>query len=147
MVVCETKQAMGQSYGPGGRRATGLSPARRTVPCMAYDVELADRLRDLVEVASEGEAVTEKKMFGGLAFLVGGHMAVAVSGQGGLMVRVEPAETDALLAEPGASPMVMQGRELDGWLRVSADAVADEAALAVWVSRGSAYAGSLPPKG
>ena len=85
-------------------------------------------------------------MFGGLAFLVGGHMAVAVSGKGGLMVRCEPSETDALRAEPGAGPFEMRGRELDGWLRVAAEAVDSDAALRPWVARGVAYARSLPPK-
>src|SRR5690348_12366613 len=98
MVVCETKQAMPQSYGSRGRSASALSSARRTVPSMAYDVELADRLRDLVEVATEGVAVTEKKMFGGLAFLVGGHMAVAASSQGGLLLRCAPEQTAELVA-------------------------------------------------
>jgi TfoX/Sxy family transcriptional regulator of competence genes len=110
---------------------------------MAYDEALATRIREHVA----GEPVEEKKMFGGLAFLLGGHMAVAASGKGGLMVRVEPAETAALLAEPGAGPMEMGGRgPMDGWLRVSADAVADEESLSRWVERGLAYARSLPPK-
>ena len=111
---------------------------------MAYDDELAGRLRALLA----GDAdVTEKRMFGGLAFLTGGHMAVAVSGQGGLMVRVDPEETDALLAEPGARPFEMRGRELDGWIRVDADAVRDPGQLEAWVARGAGYARSLPPKG
>ena len=110
---------------------------------MAYDEELAARIRE----HAAGEPVEERKMFGGLAFLLGGHMAVSASGRGGLMVRVEPAETDALLAEPGAAPMEMGGRgPVDGWLRVSADAVADEESLGRWVERGLAYARSLPPK-
>ena len=109
---------------------------------MAYDEELAARIRDHLQ----GEPVVEKKMFGGLAFLLGGHMAVAASGQGGLMVRVEPEETDALLGEPGAEPFQMRGRGMDGWLRVSTEAVVDDAVLARWVERGLAYAGSLPPK-
>jgi TfoX/Sxy family transcriptional regulator of competence genes len=110
---------------------------------MAYDEALAGRIRAL----TEGEPVVEKKMFGGLAFLVGGHMAVAASGQGGLLVRVEPAHTEALLHEPGAAPMEMGGRgAMAGWLRVDAEAVVDDEALAVWVQRGLDYAGSLPPK-
>jgi TfoX/Sxy family transcriptional regulator of competence genes len=110
---------------------------------MAYDEKLAARIRE----HAAGEPVEEKKMFGGLAFLLGGHMAVAASGQGGLMVRVEPEETATLLEEPGAAPFEMGGRgPMDGWLRVSADAVADDAVLARWVERGLAYAGSLPPK-
>lgn len=110
---------------------------------MAYDEALAARIREHVA----GEPVAEKKMFGGLAFLIGGHMAVAASGKGGLMVRVEPSETDALLDEPGAEPFEMGGRGgMKGWLRVSTDAVTDDESLARWVGRGLAYARSLPPK-
>jgi len=110
---------------------------------VAYDEDLADRIRALIAV----EDVVEKRMFGGLAFLVGGHMAVAASGQGGLMVRTEPEETDALLAEPHAQPFEMRGRPMQGWLRVAAEGVRTEAELAPWVQRGVAYARSLPPKG
>jgi hypothetical protein len=110
---------------------------------MAYDEELADRIR--AEVASE-KNLTEMRMFGGLAFLVGGHMAVAASGQGGLMLRCDPDETEALLAEPGAEEFEMRGKAMRGWLRVDAAAVADDEALATWVARGTAYARSLPPK-
>lgn len=110
---------------------------------MAYDEALAERIRAL----TAGEPVVEKKMFGGLAFLLGGHMAVAASGQGGILVRVEPAHTEALLREPGAAPMEMGGRgAMAGWLRVDAEAVAGDEALAVWVQRGLDLAGSLPPK-
>jgi len=110
---------------------------------MAYDEELAGRIRELVA----GEAgVTEQKMFGGLAFLVGGNMAVAASGQGGLLVRVDPAESGRLVAETNARPMEMRGRQMQGWLRVDSDTVGSEAALAKWVDLGVAYAGSLPAK-
>jgi hypothetical protein len=110
---------------------------------MAYDEALAERIRAL----AEGEPVVEKKMFGGLAFLIGGHLAVAASGQGGLLVRVEPSETEELLQEPGAAPMEMGGRgAMAGWLHVGAEAVVDDEALAVWVQRGLDHAGSLPPK-
>ena len=109
---------------------------------MAYDEELAERIRDLID---PGLAV-EKKMFGGLAFLVGGHLGVAASGQGGLMVRVDPDQFEALLAEPGAEPFEMRGREMMGWLRVGAEALDSEAALDAWVRHGVAYAQSLPPK-
>jgi TfoX/Sxy family transcriptional regulator of competence genes len=106
---------------------------------MAYDEAFENRIRELL---ADEAGITEKRMFGGLAFLAGGHMAVAASGQGGLMVRVEPEELDALLGEPGARPMVMRGRPMDGWLRVDADAPLDP-----WVRRGLAFARSLPPKG
>ncbi|HET7566513.1 MAG TPA: TfoX/Sxy family protein [Gaiellaceae bacterium] len=110
---------------------------------MAYDEELADRIRALLAVRG---GVEEKAMFGGLAFLVGGNMAVAASGEGGLLVRSDPGESAALLAEAGVRPMVMRGREMHGWLRVDADAVAGDAALRRWVEHGAAYAGSLPAK-
>ena len=110
---------------------------------MAYDEDLANRIRELVA----GEAgVTEKKMFGGLAFLIGGNMSVAASGQGGLLVRVDPEETDELVAKPHAAPMVMRGREMQGWLRVDEDGVRTKRQLEPWVKRGVAYARSLPPK-
>ena len=110
---------------------------------MAYDEDLADRIREVLVGESE---VTEKRMFGGLAFLVGGNMAVAASGQGGLMVRVEPEDTDALLAKPHARPMEMRGREMQGWLRVDLEGVRTKRQLAPWVARGVAYARSLPSK-
>ena len=106
---------------------------------MAYDEELAARIRELV---SGEPRLTEKKMFCGLAFLVGGNMAVAASGQGGLLVRVDPDESEALVASSDARPMEMRGREMPGWLRV--DPPDDE--LAAWVERGVAFARSLPPK-
>ena len=104
---------------------------------MAYDEDLADRLREQLS----GVSVTEKKMFGGLAFLVGGNMAVAASGQGGVLVRVDPADSDELVRATRAEPMVMRGRPMRGWLRVDAG---DD--LAEWVARGVGYARSLPPK-
>jgi TfoX/Sxy family transcriptional regulator of competence genes len=111
---------------------------------VAYDEALAERIRQLVE----GEAgLTEKAMFGGLAFLVDGNMAVSASGQGGLLVRVDPDESDALVARTGARPMEMRGREMAGWLRVDADQVRTKRQLAPWVQRGVAFARSLPPKG
>jgi TfoX/Sxy family transcriptional regulator of competence genes len=110
---------------------------------MAYDEELADRLRTLL---GERPDLTEKKMFGGLAFLIGGNMAIAASGQGGILVRVDPEESDELVATTPAEPMEMRGRQMDGWLRVDTADVADDRMLGEWVDRGSAYAGSLPPK-
>ena len=110
---------------------------------MAYDEALADRIRELLA----GEAgLTEQRMFGGLAFLVGGNMAVAASGQGGLLVRVDPAESDLLMAHTGAGPMAMRGRTMRGWLRVEAADVRTKRQLARWVTLGTTYARSLPPK-
>lgn len=108
---------------------------------MAYDEDLASRIREVLGGAAD---VTEKTMFGGLAFLAEGKLAIAVSGQGGLMARVHPDETDALLGEPGVHPMEMRGRPLDGWVRVDADAVTTRPALESWVERGIGYARSLP---
>jgi hypothetical protein len=110
---------------------------------MAYDEDLAERIR--AEVAGE-PGVTEMKMFGGLAFLSGGHLAVAASGQGGLMLRCDPEETGALLAEPGAEEFEMRGKTMQGWLRVAAETVEDDEVLRDWVERGTVYARSLPPK-
>jgi hypothetical protein len=110
---------------------------------VAHDEDLAHRIRELI--AGEPR-VTEQRMFGGLAFMVGGHLAVAASGQGGLLVRVDPDGTDALVEEPHASWMEMRGREMNGWLRVAADGVRTRAELEPWVQRGVGYARSLPPK-
>ena len=110
---------------------------------MAYDEDLANRIREL----TAGESgVTEQRMFGGLAFLVGGNMSVAASGQGGLMVRVDPGDTAALLAKPHARPFEMRGRAMKGWLRVDPEGVRTKRQLEPWVKRGVAYARSLPPK-
>lgn len=108
---------------------------------MAYDEALAERIRGRI-----GGDATEKKMFGGLGFMVGGNMAVAASGQGGLLVRVDPEESDALLASTPATLMEMGGRSMSGWLRVASEDVEADDALAEWVDRGVAYARSLPPK-
>jgi TfoX/Sxy family transcriptional regulator of competence genes len=115
---------------------------------MAYDDELAGRLRDLLgeEPAAAGLELTEKKMFGGLGFMVGGHMAVAASGQGGLMVRVDPAEGDHLVATTPAYPMEMRGRAMTGWLRVDLADLATDEALGAWVHRGASFVAGLPPK-
>jgi TfoX/Sxy family transcriptional regulator of competence genes len=110
---------------------------------VAYDEDLANRIRELMAGES---GVTEKRMFGGLAFLIGGNMAVAASGQGGVLVRVDPDETEALATKPHAGPMVMRGREMHGWLRVDSDGVRTKRQLEPWVKRGVVYARSLPPK-
>ena len=117
--------------------------ALRTIELVAYDEELAGRIRERL---GDDAGVTETKMFGGLAFLIGGNMAVAASGQGGLLVRVDPAESDQLVAETNARPMEMRGREMQGWLRVDSDDVRTAPALARWVELGVAYARSLPAK-
>ena len=110
---------------------------------MAYDEDLANRIRELV-LTEDG--VSEQRMFGGLAFLINGNMSVAASGQGGLMLRVDPAETDALLRRPHARPFEMRGREMQGWLRVDEGGVRTKRQLQAWVARGVTYARSLPSK-
>lgn len=110
---------------------------------MAYDTELAERIRELL---APRRGVEEKPMFGGLAFLINGNMSVAASGQGGLLVRVSPQDSDKLLDRAHVSPMVMRGREARGWLRVDADGVKTKRQLQTWVTRGAEYASSLPPK-
>jgi TfoX/Sxy family transcriptional regulator of competence genes len=111
---------------------------------MAYDEDLANRIRELI---SSEKGVSEKKMFGGLAFLINGNMSVSASGQGGLMLRCDPEQTDALVAKPHASRMVMRGREMDGWLRVADEGIKTKRQLSTWVAHGVGYARSLPPKG
>jgi TfoX/Sxy family transcriptional regulator of competence genes len=110
---------------------------------MAYDEDLADRIRALV--ATE-RGLSEKKMFGGIAFLLGGNMAIAASGQGGILVRVDPERSDALVATTKASVAVMRGRPMAGWLRVAADDLRTKRQLAKWVGLGTAFARSLPAK-
>ena len=110
---------------------------------MAYDEKLAERIRELVA----GEpGLTEQKMFGGLAFLIGGNMAVAASGQGGILVRADPEQSDSLTVETNARLMEMRGREMRGWLRVDAADVSTKRELARWVELGTTYARSLPAK-
>ena len=110
---------------------------------MAYDEDLADRIRQVVQ---DVDGVTEKRMFGGLAFLVGGHMAVSASGKGGLLLRCDPAETDSWVTERGVDRFEMRGKEMDGWLRVDPKAIETDEDLLRWVRVGMAYADSLPPK-
>jgi hypothetical protein len=109
---------------------------------MAYDERVAQRIRDLVV---DDLDVTEKRMFGGLAFLIDGHLAVCASGQGDLLLRVEPSETDELAARPHARQAEMRGRAMAGWLRVAGPALGDDE-LGRWVSRGVGYVRTLPPK-
>ena len=110
---------------------------------MAYDEKLAARIRELI--GSEPN-LSEQKMFGGLAFLIGGNMAVAASGQGGILVRVDPAQSERLVATTSASPMEMRGREMQGWLRVDDASVRTKRQLAKWVELGTTFARSLPAK-
>ena len=110
---------------------------------MAYDADLANRVREVVR-AERG--LTEKRMFGGLAFLIHGHMAVSASSKGGLLLRVDPAKTESLVNEPHVGRFQMRGREMDGWLRVDTEAVETDDDLRRWVSLGVTYARSLPPK-
>jgi TfoX/Sxy family transcriptional regulator of competence genes len=110
---------------------------------VAYDEDLANRIRELV---ADEERVTERTMFGGLAFLIGGHMAVSASGRGGLLLHVERADTEKLLAKPHAQPFEMRGRVMEGWLRVEAEGLQTKRQLERWVARGVAHARSLPPK-
>jgi TfoX/Sxy family transcriptional regulator of competence genes len=110
---------------------------------VAYDEHLAQRIRELV-AAEPG--LTEKKMFGGLAFLINGHMAVSASGRGGLLLHVDHEETDSLLAKPHAHPFERRGREMQGWVRVEAEGVKTKRQLERWVERGVTCTRSLPPK-
>lgn len=110
---------------------------------MPYDPDLVERIREIV---ATHKGVTEKRMFGGLAFLIDGHMAVAASGKGGLMVRVPPEETEKLLHRAHVAPMVMSGRELRGWLRIDGDGVRTTRQLQSWVRRSVDHVKTLPPK-
>ena len=110
---------------------------------MAYDEELAERIRDVVQ----GEpGLSEKRMFGGLAFLIHGNMAVSASGQGGMLLRVDPERTESLVDGRHVRRFEMRGREMDGWLHVDIEAVDSEEELRSWVGHGLGYARSLPPK-
>lgn len=110
---------------------------------MAYDEDLADRIRD---VLSANHEVTEKKMFGGLAFLLGGRMAVAASSQGGLLVRIDPAQSHAILTRPGVRPMEMRGRPMQGWVLVEPAHLGTTTQVTEWVEMGLEYVDTLPPK-
>jgi len=110
---------------------------------MAYDVELAERIR---EVVRDVPGITEKRMFGGLAFLVHGHLAVSASSKGGLLLRIDPADAEALLEDPHVQRFEMRGREMAGWLHVGIEAVDSDADLRRWVRHGITYARSLPAR-
>jgi hypothetical protein len=110
---------------------------------MAYDEDLANRIR---EVVAAERGVTEKRMFGGLAFLINGNLAVSASGRGGLLLRVDPAQTETLLTQPCARPFEMRGRAMDGWLHIDTNKISDDAEFRRWVTHGVGYAKSLPAK-
>jgi TfoX/Sxy family transcriptional regulator of competence genes len=110
---------------------------------MAYDEDLVNRLRELL---ADEDAVVEKKMFGGLAFLLHGHMSVSASRNGGLLVRIDPAETDAALARPHVALMKMGGRTMDGWIIVAPEGLRTKRELAAWVKRSVTFVRALPPK-
>lgn len=110
---------------------------------MAYDEELGERLR----AAVQGEAgLSEKKMFGGLAFLINGNLAVSASSRGGLLLRVDPSDTEELVTQPHAEPFEMRGRDMTGWLRIAPEGLHSDDDLQRWVAIGTSYARSLPPK-
>lgn len=115
----------------------------RQTGCVVFDDRLADRIRELVGTE---RGLTEQRMFGGLAFLVNGNLAVSASGQGGLLVRVDPAETEKLVQRPHVEAVVMRGRPMPGWLRIAPEGVRTKRQLQQWAARGVAYARSLPPK-
>jgi TfoX/Sxy family transcriptional regulator of competence genes len=110
---------------------------------MAYDEDLANRIRELL---ADHDGVTEKAMFGGLAFLLNGHMSVSASRSGGLLVRVDPVDTDAVLERPHTALMEMRGRTMPGWIAVAPEGVRTKRELSAWVRRSVAFASTLPPK-
>ena len=117
--------------------------SERIRAAMAYDEDLANRIRELI-LSEPG--VSEQKMFGGLAFLINGNMSVSASGRGGLLLRVDPADTDKLLSKRHTRPFEMRGRAMDGWLFVDVEGVRTKRELERWVARSVAYARSLPRK-
>jgi TfoX/Sxy family transcriptional regulator of competence genes len=122
------------------RKAPESSPIIRP---MAYDEDLAGRIRELMGAQ---ESLMEKKMFGGLAFLISGNMAIAASGEGGVLVRIDPQEADKLVSTSKAQVAVMRGRRMEGWLRVASEHLRTRSQLAKWVALGTTYARSLPAK-
>jgi TfoX/Sxy family transcriptional regulator of competence genes len=128
----------------GERRDRQLAPKDpRSLTAMAYDEDLAHRLRELL---ADEDAITEKRMFGGLAFLLHGHMSVSASRNGGLLVRIDPADTDAALARPYVKLMEMGGRRMDGWVVVAPDGLKTKRQLSAWVRRSLTFVRTLPPK-
>jgi hypothetical protein len=135
--------ALGGSRTWAGPVRSSRRSGRRTIAGMAYDEVLADRIREML---SKQRGVTEQKMFGGLAFLIGGNMAIAASGQGGALVRVDPGKADHVIETTAAERAVMRGRPMHGWLRVASEDLRSKRQLEKWVSLGSTYAKSLPAK-
>jgi TfoX/Sxy family transcriptional regulator of competence genes len=132
--------------GPGSASAGARRPAaaqRCDTVVVVYDEDLAHRIRDVVQ---DEPGLTERRMFGGLAFLINGNMAVSASGRGGILLRVDPADTPTLVRRPEASRFRMRGREMDGWLHIDATGLATQRQLRSWVSRGVSYARSLPAR-
>ncbi len=121
----------------------GNAPTPAILRGMAHDPELADRLREHLALEPD---VTEKRMFGGLAFLVAGHLAVSASGQGGLLVRCDPRNQDALQQDPRVAPFVMRGRPMTGWVHVDVDGAVSDEDLDGWLDHGMGFARSLPPR-
>jgi TfoX/Sxy family transcriptional regulator of competence genes len=120
-----------------------VAGASRHTADMAYDDELADRIREVVQ----GEpGLSEKRMFGGLAFLVNGNMAVSASSQGGLLLRIDPGQAESLVDQQHVRRFEMRGREMDGWLRVDVESLETNEELRRWVNHGLTYARSLAPK-
>jgi TfoX/Sxy family transcriptional regulator of competence genes len=113
---------------------------------MAYDEDLADRVRALMPRGERASVIEEKRMFGGIAMMLNGNMAVVIRGKGGLMVRVDPDDSDRLQAEPGAQATEMRGRPMRGWLTIDPTACAKDADLRRWVNRGVSYTQGLTPK-
>ena len=127
----------------GGRSALALIGRVGQSACVAFDEDIAGRLRELM---ARERGLTEKRMFGGLAFLINGNMAISASGQGGVLVRVDPAETARLVHRTHVRRFRMRGRDMDGWLHVAPDGVRTKRQLEAWASRGVSFARSLPPK-
>ena len=145
-VVRQTVGSVGASGKPVGSAYAGgpSSPARRCeTVVVAYDEDLANRIRDIVQ---DEPGLTEKRMFGGLAFLINGNMAVSASGQGGMLLRIDPVDAPTLIERPEANRVEMRGREMDGWLRIDSSGLTTKRQLESWVARGVSYARLLPSK-
>lgn len=123
--------------------ALARSATVRDTGDVAYDQKLAQRIRDLL---SSTPGITERRMFGGLAFLITGNMAVTASGEGGLLLRADPAEVPELCKEPGVEQAVMKGRVMTGWIRVPTDQVTNKLELSEWVDLAIKHTRTIPAK-